>query len=57
MKKWFEEHLVYLIIGISIAVVAIAIVGWIVAFVKYGRKPISEIPSWAVYYFIGSGKG
>jgi len=56
MKKWFEEHLVYLIAGILIAVVAIAIVGWIIALVKYGGKPISEIPAWAVYYFIGSGK-
>lgn len=57
MKKWFEKHLVYLIVGISIAVVAIAIVGGIIAFAKYGGKPISEVPSWALFYFIGNGKG
>lgn len=56
IKKWFEEHLVYFIVGISVAVVAITIVGWIIALVKYGGKPISEIPAWAVFYFIGSGK-
>lgn len=57
MKKWFEKHLVYLIVGISIAVVAIVIVGGIVAFVKYGGRPIPEIPAWALFYFIGHGKG
>lgn len=57
MKKWFEEHLVYLIVGISIAVIAIAIIGWIIALVKYGGKPISEIPAWALFYFIGNSKG
>lgn len=57
MKKWFEEHYVYLIVGIMIAVIAIAIGGWIVALVKYGGKPISEIPAWALFYFIGNSKG
>ena len=51
MKKWIEEHLAYLIVRIMIAVVAIVIVGWIVALVKYGGKPISEIPSWVLYFY------
>lgn len=57
MKKWLNEHFIYLIVGILIAVVAIAIVGGIIAFAKYGGKPISEVPSWALFYFIGNGKG
>ena len=57
MKKWFEKHLAHLIVGISVAVVVIAIVVWVVALVKYGGKPISEIPAWALFYFIGNGKG
>ena len=55
MKNWFERALPYLIIGISILAVVAVITLYIVALVKYGGKPITEIPSWA-FVFLRGGK-
>ena len=36
---------------VVVGIVALICVGWsIYAFVKYGNKPITEIPSWALWF-------
>ena len=48
-KEWFPIILLWTI------VIAIICLG-IYALVKYGSKPISEIPTWVVWMFLSRGK-
>ena len=54
MKESFWSYVLLILMWVFI-IALIAFVGinifWLIyAFVKYGGKPISEIPSWALFY-------
>ena len=56
MNKLKEKlkDLIWCLILLSPYIIAgIVIVLWIIALVKYGGKPINEIPAWALPFFIG----
>lgn len=44
MDKWLKV----LIIAFAVACIAFALI----TYIKYGGKPITEIPSWAVGFFV-----
>ena len=50
------------VIGIWTLIIVICLfvviyIGWtIYAFVKYGNQPITEIPSWALWFMFGGNK-
>lgn len=50
MKKWIEDKIPVIIIITTISVVAAVITLWIIALVKYGGKPITDIPTWAFMF-------
>lgn len=44
----------FVFIGVAFALIC---AGWSVyAFVKYGDKPITEIPAWALWFMFGGGR-
>lgn len=51
MKKK-EGILIALLVVIIITALAVSIT----VFVKYGNKPITEIPAWALIFMLGGGK-
>lgn len=55
MKNKIDWKFVALMVVIVIVgIIAMICVGWsIYAFVKYGDKPITEIPSWALWFMFG----
>ena len=60
MNKELKDTLI--VIGIWTLIIAFCLfviicIGWtIYAFVKYGGKPITEIPSWALWFMFGGNK-
>ena len=45
------------VLVISGAIFGLICVGWtIYAFAKYGNQPITEIPSWALWFMFGGNK-
>lgn len=56
MKKRHEDYF-HIIIGILLVLIGIACIATsAVACVKYGNKPITEIPAWALLFMFG-GRG
>jgi len=56
-KEKIDWKLVALLVFIGILVIfALICIGWsIYAFVKYGSKPIGEIPAWALWFMFKGG--
>ena len=51
-----ETVRIWLLLGF-IALLIISVIGlFIYAHVEYGGKPITEVPSWALRFFLGGGK-
>ena len=54
IRDFIEERLlIYLMFIFVIVVCSIFIGGYIMALVKYGNTPITEVPLWAYWYLGG----
>lgn len=52
MKGLFEKIYAIFAVLLPLTIVIILIILSIIAFVKYGGKPITEVPSWALMFLI-----
>lgn len=56
IKEWIKAKLFYAL-WITIIVLTIsAIIAYVYALIAYGGKPVSEVPTWALWLLF-SGKG
>ncbi len=56
MKKRHEDYIYFVIWILLVLIVLSCIATSVVAYVKYGNKPITEIPAWALLFMFG-GRG
>ena len=57
MKKTNWLLLLYWTLIVLLIIFLLINVFWVVyAFIKYGNKPITEIPGWAIWYMLGRGR-
>ena len=60
MKRQTKERINFIILWVVVLIAVIAVVSSVVAYayalIAYGGKPISEVPTWALW-FLFSGKG
>ena len=59
MKAKIKDFMFWFLINTAVVLLiafCLICIGWsIYAFVKYGNKPISEVPSWALWFMFGGG--
>ena len=56
IKEWIKAKLFYAFMIMVIVLAISAIVAYVYALIVYGGKPVSEVPTWALWLLF-SGKG